>query len=64
MPLYEYECPQCEGQKEAIVTSFQTPAPECEVCKVPMVKLISNPGRAHFKGRGFHATEYRSPTRG
>jgi putative FmdB family regulatory protein len=69
MPLFDFKCDHCETFKADVIlrvkeTDDKSVYPVCDKCSQPMEKLIGNPGRAIFHGRGFHATDYRAPTRG
>ncbi|MGZ5427418.1 MAG: FmdB family zinc ribbon protein [Thermoanaerobaculia bacterium] len=57
MPIYEYQCASC-GKKTEFIQSFSDPQPlKCPSCGGVLKKLLSSP-TAHFKGSGFHATDY------
>ncbi|MGZ5380600.1 MAG: FmdB family zinc ribbon protein [Thermoanaerobaculia bacterium] len=57
MPIYEYQCASC-GKKTEFIQSFSDPQPlKCPSCGGALKKLLSSP-TAHFKGSGFHATDY------
>jgi putative FmdB family regulatory protein len=57
MALYEYQCARC-GRKTEVIQRFSDPAPtKCPHCGGTLTKLLSSPA-AHFKGSGFHATDY------
>ena len=61
MPIYEYQCKNCNHTfEEFFLTSKEVKAPACPKCKKGEVeKLLSKPG-IQFKGKGFHKTDYRS----
>jgi predicted nucleic acid-binding Zn ribbon protein len=68
-PIFDFEHKDCgtfEADAILRVADVGNPEkyPKCSVCGQPMEKLVGNPGRAIFKGKGCHATDYRSPTRG
>jgi putative FmdB family regulatory protein len=57
MPIYEYQCASC-GKKTEFIQKFSDPHPvKCPSCGGALKKLLSSP-TAHFKGSGFHATDY------
>jgi len=57
MPIYEFQCASC-GKKTEFIQSFSDPHPvKCPSCGGALKKLLSSP-TAHFKGSGFHATDY------
>lgn len=72
MPIYKYECPECGLQVERLEKSGKESGPpvcsnglrEDESCRKPHLssvhvfeKKIGRPN-AHFKGNGFHSTDY------
>jgi putative FmdB family regulatory protein len=60
MPIYEYQCASC-GKKTEFIQGFSDPRPTiCPHCGGRLKKLLSSP-TAHFKGSGFHATDYAKP---
>lgn len=60
MPIYEFQCASC-GKKTEFIQSFSDPHPvKCPSCGGALKKLLSSP-TAHFKGSGFHATDYGKP---
>lgn len=57
MPLYEYQCQQCQERVEAIQKVSDEPYTICPHCGGPLKKLISSPA-IQFKGSGFYITDY------
>ena len=58
MPLYEYQCEQCDHRFEVIQKSFTDPPVQtCPKCGGPVRKLMSSPA-IQFKGSGFYITDY------
>lgn len=59
MPLYEYRCPKCGHEAQAI---FPAERPRksirCQGCGKRANRVYSSPA-IHFKGSGFHNTDYR-----
>ena len=56
MPIYEYRCDN--GHEFEVIGKFtDDPLTECEVCGAPVVKVL-HPPAIHFKGSGFHNTDY------
>ncbi len=56
MPIYEYRCQK--GHEFELLRSFSDPPVlTCEVCEAPAKKLLRPPA-IHFKGSGFHNTDY------
>ena len=59
MPIYEYQCPLCNEQKEVMHKHTESPEVCCPRCGEQMHKLISS-CNAHFKGDGFYETDYKN----
>lgn len=60
MPIYEYRCDN--GHEFEVLGKFtDDPLTECEVCGAPVVKVL-HPPAIHFKGSGFHNTDYGTKT--
>jgi putative FmdB family regulatory protein len=62
MPTYEYECQECGHQFERFQLMSARPLTSCPKCKGKVKRLISGGAGIIFKGAGFYATDYRSPT--
>jgi putative FmdB family regulatory protein len=60
MPIYEYQCTECQQRQEIIQRFSDPPLTECTHCGGPMRKLPSSPA-IQFKGSGFYKTDYASP---
>jgi putative FmdB family regulatory protein len=59
MPIYEYQCRQCNERHEIIQKFSDDPLTHCPKCGGEMKKLISSPA-IQFKGSGFYKTDYSS----
>ncbi len=57
MPLYEYQCVQCNDRVEIIQRLSDPPHSECAKCGGEMKKLLSAPA-IQFKGSGWYKTDY------
>lgn len=57
MPIYEYRCNPCGHQFEATQRMSDAPLTECEVCGGDVSRVLFAPA-IHFKGTGFHNTDY------
>lgn len=57
MPIYEYRCSACGHQFEVAQRMSDDPLTECEVCGGQVSKVLFAPA-IHFKGTGFHNTDY------
>lgn len=56
MPIYEYKC-ENGHVFEAIQRMTEEPLTKCEECGAPASRVLSAPA-IHFKGSGFHNTDY------
>jgi putative FmdB family regulatory protein len=61
MPIYEYQCSQCNDRHEAIQGINDAPLAQCAKCGGDLKKLFSSPA-IQFKGSGFYKTDYPSST--
>ena len=57
MPIYEYRCRACAHQFEVVQRMSDSPVAECEVCGGAVARVLFAPA-IHFKGTGFHNTDY------
>src|SRR5262245_26234809 len=57
MPLYEYQCLECDHQFEVIQKFSDPPVEKCPKCGGPVRKLMSSPA-IQFKGSGWYITDY------
>lgn len=63
MPTYEYACEACGHKFEEFQSIKAKPIKKCPKCGQNKVqRLISGGAGFIFKGSGFYATDYRSPT--
>jgi putative FmdB family regulatory protein len=56
MPIYEYKC-ENGHVFDVIQKMSDEPLHECEVCGAPASRVLTPPA-IHFKGSGFHNTDY------
>lgn len=63
MPIYEYQCTQCNDRHEIIQKISDAPLAHCPKCSGSMKKLFSSPA-IQFKGSGFYKTDYASGSSG
>ena len=59
MPLYEYQCAQCNERMEILQKISDPPYTHCPKCGGAVKKLLSAPA-IQFKGSGFYKTDYSS----
>ena len=57
MPIYEYRCTACGHQFEVNQRMSDDPVRECEACQGEVRRVLYAPA-IHFKGTGFHNTDY------
>jgi len=57
MPLYEYQCLECDHLFEVIQKFSDPPVEKCKKCGGPVRKLMSSPA-IQFKGSGWYVTDY------
>jgi len=57
MPIYEYQCDECERVTEALQKLNDPPLSECPHCGGKLRKLLSAPS-FQFKGSGWYVTDY------
>ncbi len=63
MPTYEYECDACGHRFEKFQSITAKPVRTCPECGQSRAKRLLGTGAALlFKGSGFYATDYRSPS--
>jgi len=56
MPIYEYRCEN--GHRfEVMQRMTDDPVATCETCRAPVERVL-HPVAVHFKGKGFHNTDY------
>lgn len=63
MPIYAYECRLCGSTLEVEQRMSDQPLSSCPKCKKPkaLIRLIQ-PVAVHFRGSGFHVTDYSAST--
>jgi putative FmdB family regulatory protein len=57
VPIYEYQCEDCEALFEVFQKMSEDPLVECERCGGTLRKVL-HPVAIHFKGSGFYTTDY------
>jgi putative FmdB family regulatory protein len=61
MPIYEYRCD--EGHEVEVMQSItEEPLEKCPECEAPTRRVLHSPA-IHFKGSGFHNTDYGTKSR-
>ena len=62
MPTYEYECTKCGHRFERVQSMTDEPLKRCPVCRCKVKRVFGVGAGIIFKGSGFYATDYRSPS--
>ncbi len=62
MPTYDYECTKCGHRFELFQSMTEKPKKRCPECGGALRRLIGPGAGMIFKGSGFYATDYRSPS--
>jgi len=63
MPVYEYECKECEKVFEVQQKIADKPLTSCPDCEAPVTKLMSM-SSFQLKGGGWYADGYSGPSNG
>ncbi|NLV68939.1 MAG: zinc ribbon domain-containing protein [Spirochaetes bacterium] len=58
MPIYEYQCLECNHKFEVKQSMNDEPVSSCEKCGKPVRKLYNAAGII-FKGSGFYVNDYK-----
>jgi putative FmdB family regulatory protein len=58
MPIYVYQCSECEHEFEKLQSMDSEPVQECPECKGSSDRIPAV-ATAHFKGSGFYCTDYK-----
>jgi putative FmdB family regulatory protein len=58
MPAYDFRCKSCSHTFEVTRPVSETSVPACPVCGGECKRMFTPVG-IHFKGSGFHNTDYR-----
>ncbi len=60
MPIYEYQCTQCQHEFEALQKMSDAPLTDCPACKhASLVKKVSAPA-FRLAGSGWYETDFKS----
>lgn len=57
VPIYEYRCNDCDLQFEVMQSMSDEPLAMCQECGGQVSRVLFAPA-IHFKGKGFHNTDY------
>jgi putative FmdB family regulatory protein len=62
VPVYVYRCADCGDQTEVMQRMSDEPLTACSACGGQIARVLFAPA-IHFKGTGFHNTDYASKKR-
>lgn len=62
MPTYTYHCDNCGIRFDQYQKFSDAPLTECPECGEPTLRKVYQPVGIVFKGKGFYATDNRSPS--
>ncbi len=60
MPIYEYECQDCEHRLEVIQKFSDTPLVECPSCGENTLKKLVSAAAFKLKGSGWYETDFKN----
>jgi putative FmdB family regulatory protein len=63
LPVYVYECNDCESRTERRQSFSDAPLTKCDVCSGTLRRVLQ-PASVIFKGSGFYSTDNRSKSGG
>ncbi len=62
MPTYDYRCEECGNTFEVFQSMTAPKLTVCPRCRGKLKRLLGTGAGIIFKGSGFYATDYRSPS--
>ncbi len=62
MPIYAYKCQNCDHAFDKFQHFTDDPLTLCPVCHEEALRKVYSPVGIVFKGKGFYATDHRSPS--
>lgn len=62
MPTYTYQCENCGIRFDQYQKFSDAPLVDCPECGEPALRKVYQPVGIVFKGKGFYATDNRSPS--
>lgn len=60
MPIYEYQCGDCDHVLEALQKISEEPLKFCPECGAPSLKKLLSAPRFRLKGSGWYETDFKS----
>lgn len=59
MPIYEYQCNDCEHKFEALQKMSDEPLEECPTCGKPSLRKLVSAAAFRLKGAGWYETDFK-----
>nr|VFJ61014.1 MAG: putative regulatory protein, FmdB family [Candidatus Kentron sp. FW]VFJ62492.1 MAG: putative regulatory protein, FmdB family [Candidatus Kentron sp. FW] len=59
MPIYEYECSECNHRMEVIQKISDTPLRDCPACNKPSLRKLVSAASFRLKGTGWYETDFK-----
>lgn len=59
MPIYEYQCEQCEHKMEALQKISDEPLQECPQCGKSSLRKLVSAAAFRLKGSGWYETDFK-----
>lgn len=63
MPIYEYQCSNCEHRLEALQKISDAPLSECPACRQATLKKLVSAAGFRLKGGGWYETDFKQSGR-
>ena len=60
MPIYEYQCTQCNKELEALQKISESPLLDCPACGEPALKKKVSAAAFRLKGGGWYETDFKT----
>ncbi|MEQ8954690.1 MAG: zinc ribbon domain-containing protein [Gammaproteobacteria bacterium] len=60
MPIYEYQCGECQKRHEALQKISDAPLVECPGCGQPALKKLISAAGFRLKGGGWYETDFKT----
>jgi len=59
MPIYEYQCQQCDHALERIQRMSDEPLRDCPACEQPQLRRLVSAAAFRLKGGGWYETDFK-----
>jgi len=60
MPIYQYQCDQCNHQMEALQKMSDAKLVDCPACKAPALRKKVTAAAFKLKGTGWYETDFKN----